>query len=128
MGLMTGFNDWDHAGVYNPPPGDFFAPRAPRPRRDRPLAAEATQATPGGDAGSTRWRPRAPVTRRLRTPTVPDGAHSRPMGGSNVVVEQGTSLTLTLEVWLPLVPGTIRMPIPELGGCGAGPVRGRGGL
>ena len=51
-----------------------------------------------GDAGSTRWRPRAPTSPYGdgTSPTVPGGAHSRPRWAG------GTSSRDKLEVWLPL--------------------------
>ena len=66
-----------------------------------------------GDAGSTRWRPRAPTSPYGdgTSPTVPGGAHSRPRWAG------GTSSRDKLEVWLPRTG-----PYPSWGA--AGPVGG----
>ena len=67
-----------------------------------------------GDAGSTRWRSRAPTSPYGdgTSPTVPDGAHSRRRWAGR------TSIRDTLEVWLPCTG-----PYPRSWGA-AGPVGG----
>ena len=63
-----------------------------------------------GDAGSTRWRPRAPTSPYGdgTSPTVPDGAHSRRRWAGR------TSSRDKIEVWLPITG-----PYPSCGAIGA---------